>query len=255
MLIASYLYILCQALDLRALQLELLAGLDKIVHEELDHNFGFALSASQLVSLACEVCKVISDTYESTSTMDAAGHMEQVANSSMASLVKFFTSPNISSPSIAGSILTTIPAFCSRVASRGVTLIDDLRREYLFGKKGPAPASVRLNKTRPVYEFVRLTLRIPMHGAENYARFENESDVVENNIGQNISLIHEVSFILFFILHPLFVVIPIGPDSHFALGDSQRGDARSRSWFVRLKAGVVYHLYLTLGAVRTFPKP
>jgi phenylalanine ammonia-lyase len=211
MLIASYLYILCQALDLRALQLELLAGLDKIVHEELDHNFGFALSASQLVSLAYEVCKVISDTFESTSTMDAAEHMENVANSSMASLVKFVTSPNITSPSIAGTILTSIPTFCSTVASRGVALIDHLRREYLFGEKGPTPASVHLNKTRPVYEFVRLTLRIPMHGAENYARFENQFDAVENNIGQNISLIHEVRF---FFLHPLFIVIPIGPHSH-----------------------------------------
>ncbi|KAJ7203315.1 L-Aspartase-like protein, partial [Mycena pura] len=35
LLIASYLYVLCQALDLRALQVELVAGLDEIARDEL----------------------------------------------------------------------------------------------------------------------------------------------------------------------------------------------------------------------------
>jgi phenylalanine ammonia-lyase len=192
MLIASYLYILCQAFDLRALQIALLAGLDEIVHEELSHHFGFLLSGSQLVSLANEAGKVMSDTFEATGTLDAAEHMERVASSAVPCVVKFFTSLDIPDPSVKGGVFSSISEFCSQVAKRGTSLVNDIRRDYLFGGRGVAPASAYLNKTRPVYEFVRVTLRIPMHGSENFLRFEKQSGVAENNIGQNISLIHEV---------------------------------------------------------------
>lgn len=43
-----------------------------------------------------------------------------------------------------------------------------------------------------MYEFVRITLGIRMHGSENYNRFANGLGIEDVTIGQNVSLIHEV---------------------------------------------------------------
>ncbi len=72
--------------------------------------------------------------------------------------------------------------------------MQNLRKEYLSGKKGVAPAAPYLGKTRSVYEFVRVTLGIKMQGSENLHVFEAGPGVEEVTIGQNISLIHEVCF-------------------------------------------------------------
>ncbi|KAJ7928451.1 L-Aspartase-like protein [Mycena leptocephala] len=175
LLIASYLYVLCQALDLRALQNELVEGLNKIASEEVALLFGPYLTQSEL--------------YATTScTMDAPERMVKVAASSSTVLLDAFTSRPCSNP---GAALGSIPAFRSKVAARAESLLDELRRAYLFGGRGASPASPHLNKTRPLYEFVRLTLGIKMHGAENYNSFANGMGVDEDTVGANVSLIHE----------------------------------------------------------------
>ncbi|KAJ7496957.1 L-Aspartase-like protein [Mycena latifolia] len=188
LLIASYLYVLCQALDLRALQNELIDGLDQIASEELASCFGPYLSQSELRAATSKVCSVLKDTLNATSTMDAPERMVKVAASSSTVLVDVLTSHPCSTPSAAFS---SIPTFRSNVAARAEALLDGLRRAYLFGDRGAAPASPYLNKTRPVYEFVRLTLGIKMHGTENYNLFANGLGVDEDTVGQHVSLIHE----------------------------------------------------------------
>ena len=133
------------------------------------------------------------DVFDATSTMDAAGRMEKVADSSTTLLVDFFTGPaSFDDIASLGSTLACIPEFRSNVARQGTDLLNALRRQYLSGARGPAPASQYLNKTRPVYEFVRLTLGIKMHGSENFVRFEKGLYVDDQSVGSNVSLIHEV---------------------------------------------------------------
>jgi len=190
-LISSYIYALCQALDLRSLQHEFYEGLNKISSEEFSFAFGSMLSEKDAISIKAKVASVLNDTFDATSSMDAKERMQKVAASSTTPLLDFFTGPSFSNPSLVGPALTSIPTFRSRVASRAYSLLDDLRRDYLSGARGAAPASRYLNRTRPVYEFVRLTLGIRMHGSENYHRFVNGLGVDDITIGQNVSLIHE----------------------------------------------------------------
>lgn len=212
-LISSYLYALCQgltlcltflscltiffplALDLRALQHEFHDGLIKISSEEFSVAFGSVLTEKDTISIKAKVASVLNDAFDATSTMDAKERMQKVAASSTTPLLDFFTGPSISDPSLVGPALTSIPTFRTRVASRAYSLLDDLRRDYLSGARGAAPASRYLNRTRPVYEFVRLTLGIRMHGSENYHRFVNGLGVDDVTVGQNVSLIHEVRFV------------------------------------------------------------
>ena len=172
-----------------------MAGLNTIASEELAATFGSCLPKHKLQSITSKVCIEMEKTMETTTTMDAPEQMQKVAASSSTILLDCFTSPAFVDPEATSSMLANIPLFRSRVASRATSLLDDLRKNYLSGARGAAPASRHLNKTRPVYEFVRITLGIRMHGSENYSRFANGLGVEEVTVGENVSLIHEVTFL------------------------------------------------------------
>ncbi|TFK44883.1 L-Aspartase-like protein [Crucibulum laeve] len=191
LLTSSYLYALCQAMDLRALQREFLIGLNKIAAGEFSAAFSSHLSQTIMTSMLTKVCKVMEETFEATSTMDAPQRMQKIAASTSAILLEYLMSHAIQDPLVAGSMLGAIPLFHSQIASRAASLLDQLRRDYLSGARGPAPANRYLNKTRPVYEFIRVTLGIKMHGSENYNRFVNGLGVDDVTVGQSVSLIHE----------------------------------------------------------------
>jgi phenylalanine ammonia-lyase len=187
LVIASYLYVLCQALDLRAMQTELVAGLNTIASEELTRVFGASLSASDLALITTAVCQALQSALNETSTMDASPRMVKVAAASTTILVDAFTDSGAAPEAFA-----SIPEFRAAVASRSQTLLDSLRRAYLLGERGPAPASPYLAKTKPVYEFVRVTLGIKMHGAENLTRWVNNGlNETEDTTGGHVSRIHE----------------------------------------------------------------
>lgn len=87
--------------------------------------------------------------------MDLYERMHKIAASSSTVLVDFLTR---SSNTDAVSSLVQIPEFRRRFSEKMAQLMDELRHAYLFGERGAAPASPYLNKTKPMYEFVRLTL-------------------------------------------------------------------------------------------------
>lgn len=187
LLTSSYLYLLCQALDIRALQSELATGVAQIIREELDSQFGAHLKPTQIDVLSSKVCAEVDSKLENTSTMDAEPRFSAAAAASTIPIVDFF----MSQPNAPSSILTNITEFRSGLASRSAQLLEKLRAEYLSGAKGPAPASRFLNATRPVYEFVRVSLGIKMHGEVNRNMFAEIHGTEEQTIGQNVSLIHE----------------------------------------------------------------
>ncbi|KAJ7901922.1 L-Aspartase-like protein [Mycena olivaceomarginata] len=176
MLTSSYLYVLCQALDLRAMYEEFGTSFRDIVQQELGTSFGDALADRTFVQSMFNVMKA---TLERTSTMDAADQMREVASST----------PN--QRTLRGPALGAIPGFQANVALRGATLLNKLRGEFLSGQRGASPASPYLGRTKSVYEFIRVKLGIKMHGAENFNSFANGLGVDDETIGQNISKICE----------------------------------------------------------------
>jgi len=172
------------------MQAELKTGIDAITREEIQSHFGKHLTAAQAESLSSKVLAAVHANIETTSTMDAVPRFITAAATATTPIVEFFTSQP-TSPSSTSNIFTGISEFREKLASRSSTLLETLRRDYLTGAKGPAPASGYLNKTKGVYEFVRLTLGIKMHGEVNMNMFHQEPGMEEASIGQNVSLIHE----------------------------------------------------------------
>ncbi|KNZ72834.1 Phenylalanine ammonia-lyase [Termitomyces sp. J132] len=191
MLTASYLYILCQALDIRALQHEFTQGLEAIVDDEITGVFGEHLSPSQKAILTKKVLRVMTLTLDKTSTMDSSDRINAVVASTITTFVDFLSGAEFADAAFTTTLISLISLFRSQVASRALNLLDQLRRDYLSGHRGAAPASPFLSKTRGVYEFIRVDLRVRMHGCENYARFVNGLGVDDASIGQNISRIYE----------------------------------------------------------------
>ncbi|RPD57798.1 phenylalanine ammonia-lyase [Lentinus tigrinus ALCF2SS1-7] len=182
LLTASYLYALCQALDLRALQHEFQQEVDEILREELTRYFGPHLSTADLDMLLPVISRAVRRSLDSTSTMDAALRMRTVAGATTTPLVDFCAER-------AG--LDEIVSFRAAIAERMTASLVRLREQYLHGEKGAAPASAFLGKSRAVYEYIRVTLGVRMHGAENLHNFQAGPGVEEETIGQNIALIHE----------------------------------------------------------------
>ncbi|PPR02130.1 hypothetical protein CVT26_008821, partial [Gymnopilus dilepis] len=110
-LMASYLYTICQALDLRALQHEFYDGLGTICSEEFSATFGSFVS--QPMEIKQKVISVMREAFDSTSTMDAKERMDKVTASVTTTLVDFFTSSDSISADFLAPALTSIPSFRS----------------------------------------------------------------------------------------------------------------------------------------------
>jgi hypothetical protein len=124
--------------------------------------------------------------------MDNVDRMATMAASSSSILVRFFAGSDVSGLPSPFNFTSAVSSFQSSVAARSSLLMDELRKEYITGKRGPTPASQHLGKTRPVYEFIRKNLDVRMHGYENYNKFANGLGVDDITVGQNISRIYEV---------------------------------------------------------------
>jgi phenylalanine ammonia-lyase len=176
------------ALDLRAMQAEFETEFHKIVRTELLANFGSCVSSAEEGPLLKQILGVMLATLDLTTTMDATDRMTRVAASSDSVIVKHFMQAK--GPGVIA--LSGLPCFNNNIVKRATALLTSLRDAYLTGDRGPAPARFHLTKTRPVYEFVRMALRIGMHGLENHQNFPDGMDLEDATIGEKVSLIHEV---------------------------------------------------------------
>lgn len=186
MLISSHLYILCQALDLRAMQHDFLAGINDVVESELTNAFN--LKTSDVLDLSSMVNRVFRNSYHSTVTMDLKEQMQAVASSCISVIVEFFaTNSSLHYQPTLSDIMAVINAF----ATRGIDLMSQLRDQYLTGCKGRAPASPYLGRTCRIYQFIRMELGVPMHGEENLKRFGNAPYANTQTIGHQVSVIYK----------------------------------------------------------------
>jgi phenylalanine ammonia-lyase len=167
-------------------------GLTKVVSEEAHEHLRDLLSERDLSALQKQLCSTMHEAFESTSTLDNAARMVKVADSTTSLLFGALCQRTIESdPESAVKAVAAIPKFRHATSTRLTSLMDKLRKEFLTGTRGPAPASQHLNKTRPVYEYVRVALGIKMHGVENYNFFENGMGVDDVTVGEKVSIINE----------------------------------------------------------------
>lgn len=181
LLAASHLLVICQALDLRALGEELREALPGLIRSSLLNTFPSLTDNTMITSLVAAIIPALTEALDRTTTLETNARMYKVAGACVVPLVTALsTSP------VQGAELGALPVFIASVAAALENKLTELRCAYLgvqpfavrgaspsawqteVAWRGPTPASKYLApRTRALYEFVRVTLGVRMHGAGN----------------------------------------------------------------------------------------
>ncbi|KAF8550935.1 phenylalanine ammonia-lyase [Imleria badia] len=188
LLAATHLYIVCQALDARAMHVEMRQLSAQVVRDVLRQVFSLS-GADQLVDkIARKVMPQVYEALDRTTSMDTAPRMVKVASEAVSPLIEGLAWLDLSALD-----LGKVASFRTTLADRLAALLTELRCAYLGvplaevrrGRPGSTPTSTPTPvfdiaprdttpastylapRTRVLYEFVREELGIKMHGADN----------------------------------------------------------------------------------------
>lgn len=187
MLQAWSLYLLCQAFDLRAIQRQIYTVLEDQIQRSISAHFSTWIDGPNQRALATRVFVRISKRLDETSARDLRARLSDAYMAAAEELVEHFTSL----PSGGGADpLRSIWAWRAASASETHDLHRKLTLQYLQDPKG-CHASPLLGKTARLYEFVRRTLGVPMHGMNNFVEFKGEQGEMRETIGGYVSVIYE----------------------------------------------------------------
>ncbi|PWN32792.1 phenylalanine ammonia-lyase [Meira miltonrushii] len=185
-LMAWSLYLLCQALDLRALQLKLAIKLESEIEKSINKYFSTWIDAVNQKQLARQVFVRLNKRMDETSARDLHSRLTDAYMFAGGVLVHYFSSL----PSGGGADpLRTIMAWRDYSANETWTLYRNMTQQFLDDPKG-CHASPLLGKTSKLYEFIRRTLGVPMHGKENMLEFAGEEGKLTDTIGSYVSVIY-----------------------------------------------------------------
>ena len=175
---ASYIVLLCQAVDLRAMQNRMEERTGEAVKELLKTHFGFASSGVEQ-----EVTKAVWGAWDTSASMDAGARAEKAAKASTTALVEHILSLSASDASAATTALATLPSFVSALSASLREAYTSLQSSFLLSSSSPSspdylPALPLLGRTKHLYEFVRAPvsaggLGVCMHGRENLNSFKD----------------------------------------------------------------------------------
>ncbi|EJD08070.1 phenylalanine ammonia-lyase [Fomitiporia mediterranea MF3/22] len=201
MIVASYIILLCQAVDLRAIQKIMEEKTTEIVAELVKEYFtGVEVDVK-------EVIKAVWTSFDTSANMDARPRCEKASKASTQPLIESLLSSSSSSASSA-AVLTALPAFQSTLTSTLHSEYTTLTNSFLTSSLSPSsshylPASSLLGRTKALYQFVRSDLGVGMHGLENSGNFPNglghslfasENDGEEKRgrtIGGEVAIVYE----------------------------------------------------------------
>ena len=171
-----------------------MAGLGTILEEELDAHFSSFISSSEQHTLYANLLRTIGHAFDKSTNMDSVDQMGVVASSTIPAILEFFKqNPDAGAAGVSLSILSD---FQASIVARAAKLHYSLRKSFLTGARGSAPATSYLGLSKGVYEFVRKDLGVKMHGDENLMLFPNGINADNGSIGENISKIYEVRIYL-----------------------------------------------------------
>ncbi|GAA6031989.1 hypothetical protein JCM8097_003376 [Rhodosporidiobolus ruineniae] len=184
MLLATHLYAVLQAVDLRALELDFRAAFEPTLSTSLSTHFGGALSSSGGLTadaLATKVKKALYKRWEQTGAYDLGARWDDAFNFAAGTvLVDAFAS---SSTSVA---LSSIQAWKKTSAADAVALTLRLREAFFASPPSEASALKYLGAgTAPIYRFVRETLGVRARQGDVKVGKEQVT------IGRGVSVVYE----------------------------------------------------------------
>ncbi|KUL90885.1 hypothetical protein ZTR_00704 [Talaromyces verruculosus] len=159
MITATYIYILCQALDLRCLHLEFVKVAQPVISELLRENFGSAMTEESLREFSHRTWKFLVEKWLSLSHLDLEHRCKATMKESLSDLTSACIS-DYSGLRNKPEILGHIERY-QQAATEALGSIYNTTREVFFKHQTTplyiSPASAQL------YNFVRKELKVPFH--------------------------------------------------------------------------------------------
>ncbi|KAK9443672.1 L-Aspartase-like protein [Metarhizium brunneum] len=160
MLTASYIYSLCQALDLRVMQVQFEDGMKSVLPPLVEGFFAAVLPDDSLAELKLLTCRHIIDQFKKTTAEDSTSRFRNIAVSTQAVFMSFLSK----SPSLSSGMLLTgfsmIPVWVTSVEALMQSQFDEIRHSALTKCDTP---SYLCDASKKIYELVRVTLGIPFN--------------------------------------------------------------------------------------------
>lgn len=181
---ATYLYVLCQALDIRAMDHAYLSAVGPAIQAITADIFGAAFTDKAVLdTLTTKLQEGVVTQFAQTTSLDTTTRFDTIAEAVQSQLTKYLYTHPASSPSF--DALAAIKQWTSRTAETTYSLFHDHREAYYVAPD----ATPYLGKaSSKMYTYVREELNVPFHkgladrpGEENGLR----------TIGGNISVIYE----------------------------------------------------------------
>jgi len=188
-------------MDLRALQRHFNDVLSALLTEELESHLKpfFTHPECTLFKLHAELFSVIQTALDASATMDIVPRLQNAVSACSTPILE-----SLDGETGTKGVIPAIAAFRTSLAARAAKEYQTLQEAFVTGTSIPppslppsapfnskAPAAPLLGRTRPVYEYVRLTLGVETHGLENWKLFANRGVNGERGIGRSVSIIYE----------------------------------------------------------------
>lgn len=176
MLAASYIYCLCQALDLRVMQVQIHANIAAALWKLTKEHFGAIIAQRPLEELQSLIRSHVSQQLYGSVTNDSCIRFKRIAESTQAVLVTFFTTSGYVKENGESAInLSVITEWASSASSLMLTIFEETH-DAIF-TKCETPAYLGMAAKR-IYKHVREKLQIPLNrGLVDYPSVRDECTV------------------------------------------------------------------------------
>lgn len=157
LMLSSYIYVLCQALDLRCLQLEYLATVQPLIEALVQRNFGSCICTDRLPEVACQIWEAIEASWLGLSDKDLECRCTLAVAKATGSMLEILVSNSARQDCIT---LEAIKVF--RMQASDILLVQyEKARANFFSE--PSTANYLGTTSRSIYQFVRGDLGITTH--------------------------------------------------------------------------------------------
>ncbi|KAL8868655.1 MAG: hypothetical protein Q9198_008105, partial [Flavoplaca austrocitrina] len=189
---ASYLYTVCQALDLRVLQLVFLQSLEPALYRINRQAFSPVLCDMDFDELHLSVWDHVKVTWLLTSNKDCEDRYTHVIDSTIGIIVKALLAPTLQSGHPASAALEAMTAWRASARKTIAETFTSVRARF-FDK--PDTVEYLGLSSRTMYTYVREELKVPLHRGlkdhpEPHDMFAADGSR-KRTIGSNISIIYE----------------------------------------------------------------
>jgi phenylalanine ammonia-lyase len=188
---AAHLYSLCQALDLRVMQIHFMEQLRPAVIILTCDTFGNVLEPAKLNLLQDSIWSAMTQTITLTTSRDSPSRFYTVAKSAQEVLIEAL-GPSSVAPESNGELLRLIRLWTEKAATMSRVIFLANRAAYLAN---PDATPYLGSASKRMYRFVRKELQVPFHrGLIDHPTIQNGEggkSNVKKNTGTQISIIYE----------------------------------------------------------------